>query len=152
MKLKITYAISMLLFLSFTLKAGDESSLKWHSFDAGLAKAVKENKLVLVDFYTDWCGWCKKMDATTYEDKKVIEFLNANFVAVKLNPEKEGSVNFQGNKYSHGEFSAAAGVKGFPATAFFTHNSEFIRTFPGYMDTESFLDLLEKLVEATKKS
>ena len=124
--------------------------MKWHSFDEGLTKAFNENKLLLVDFYTDWCGWCKKMDATTYQDKEVMKYLNENFVLVKLNPEKEGSVNFQGNTFQHNEFAAAAGVKGFPATAFFTSSSEFIRTFPGYMDAESFLDLLKKLVEVTK--
>lgn len=137
--------------IGISVEAGDSNSLKWHSFDDGLAKAEKENKLLLVDFYTDWCGWCKKMDATTYEDENVVKFLKANFVAVKLNPEEEGNLSFQGNNYSNGEFSAAAGVNGFPATAFFTKDSEFIRTFPGYMDAESFLDLLGKLVEATKE-
>ena len=142
--------IALSLIFLFTLNIKADDSLKWHEFKDGLAKAKKENKILLVDFYTDWCGWCKKMDASTYKDSKVVNYLKENFVIVKLNPEKDGSVHFQGNEYKLGEFAAAAGVNGFPATGFFTSNSEFIRTFPGYMDADSFLDLLQKLVQAVK--
>lgn len=142
-----------LLFLVFLVSGNIEANntLKWYGFNEGLAKAQKENKILLVDFYTDWCGWCKKMDENTYKNKKVVDYLNKNFVVVKLNPEKEGSVKFQGSTYKNNEFSSAAGVTGFPATAFFTAKSEFIKTFPGYMDAENFLDLLKKLVEAVKQ-
>lgn len=147
---KNTVAVLIILLFSLNLKADD--SLKWHNFTDGLAKAKKENKILLVDFYTDWCGWCKKMDASTYKDSKVVNYLKENFVTVKINPEKEGNVSFQGNDYKLGEFAAAAGVNGFPATGFFTAKEEFIRTFPGYMDTDTFLDLLQKLVQAVKEN
>lgn len=139
--------ILLLLFLSAQLNAEE---LKWFDFKNGKAKAEKEGKILLVDFYTDWCGWCKKMDADTYGVKEVIDFLNKNFVAVKLNPEKAGAVNIQDRDLSNAEFAQAAGVSGYPATSFFTSKMEFIRTFPGYMDSEKFLDLLKYLVENVK--
>ena len=57
-------------------------------FESGFVKAKREGKILLVDVYTDWCGYCKKMDRETYTDAKIIEKLNKDFVMVKLNPEK----------------------------------------------------------------
>jgi thioredoxin-related protein len=71
----------------FTTIISANDKLKWYGFDEGLAKAKKENKFLLVDFYTDWCGWCKKMDSETYANKNIIKLLNKDFVLVKLNPE-----------------------------------------------------------------
>ena len=57
-------------------------------YKAGLERAKKDKKLVMVDMYTDWCGWCKKLDKDTFSDKDVADKLAKDFVAVKLNPEK----------------------------------------------------------------
>ena len=64
----------------------EDTGLVWYSFDEGYNKAVKEDKIILIDAYTDWCGWCKVMDKKTYTQASVIEYLNENFVCVKLNP------------------------------------------------------------------
>src|SRR3990172_10089448 len=63
------------------------SPLEWTMFDQGLARAKAGRKKVIVDVYTDWCTWCKKMDSDTYADKSVRTALTANFVGVKLNAE-----------------------------------------------------------------
>ncbi|MCF8241518.1 MAG: DUF255 domain-containing protein [Melioribacteraceae bacterium] len=139
MKKLIYLALLLLIYSSSSIFA---NGLKWYSYSEGAAKAKAENKLLLVDFYTDWCGWCKKMDANTYTDKSVIDFLNKNFVAVKINPEKPGKIDYQGQTYDVSQFAGAAGVNGFPATGFFTSNIELISVIPGYHDAESFLDLL----------
>lgn len=66
----------------------------WLDFESGYMKAKKENKKILVDCYTDWCGWCKVMDRNTFTDSQVIQFINKNFIAVKLNPEVERNYKF----------------------------------------------------------
>ena len=137
-------SIVLFLLIAFSLSASDK--LKWHSFNDGIAKAKKENKFLLVDFYTDWCGWCKKMDAETYTNQKIIKKLNDNFVLVKLNPENQGTVNYDSQTYSNQQFAGAAGVTGYPATGFFESDGQFIGVVPGYLDSDNFADLLSKII------
>jgi thiol:disulfide interchange protein len=96
---------------SFTVKAPEHSSKKpvqtpalaWFDFESGYEKAAKEGKILLVDAYTDWCGWCKVMDRNTYTNAQIIETLNANFVAVKFNPEKAKTFKFGGKTMNNDE-------------------------------------------------
>ncbi len=60
---------------------------------------VKENKLIIVDFYTDWCGWCKKLDSETYVDPEVIALMNKYFYPVKFDAEQQDSVQFANKTY-----------------------------------------------------
>ncbi len=54
-----------------------------------LDKATRENKLVFVDIYTDWCTPCKLMDKDVFTDKATAEYLNKNFISYKVNAERE---------------------------------------------------------------
>ena len=121
-------------------------NLKWYSYNEGSQIAKKEGKILLVDFYTDWCVWCKKMDADTYTNAKVAENLSKYFVLVKLNPEKDGAVTYQGQSYAAADFSKSAGVSGYPSLGFFTPNIEFITLVPGYMDASKFLKVLDYFI------
>lgn len=124
--------------------AGEKSAptgLKWLSFDEAQAIAAKEKKTILVDVYTDWCGWCKKMDATTYGDPKVMKYLAQKYVIAKLNPEEEGTVTVQGKKITKQEFAQAVGVKGFPTLVFFNDKGEMITGLSSYLDAKQFLNV-----------
>jgi thioredoxin 1 len=62
--------------------------MKWmDDYDAAVQKAQTENKLIYIDFYTDWCRYCMQMDEETYTDPRIIKLLTEDFVAVKLNRE-----------------------------------------------------------------
>ena len=63
------------------------------------AKMQQEPKKVYIDMYTDWCGWCKKMDASTFSNPAVINYMNANFYCVKFNAERQDKIVFQGKEY-----------------------------------------------------
>lgn len=67
-------------------------SVKWMSFEQALVKQKAEKRKVFVDVYTQWCGWCKVMDAQTFSDPKIIKVLNDKFYAVKLNAEQHGDI------------------------------------------------------------
>jgi thioredoxin-related protein len=123
------------------LRAGGDN---WVGFDRGLALSQKQGKPMLVDFYTDWCHWCKVMDEKTFGNPKVKAFLESNFVSVRIQAEdKNAFLTYKGKKYNHVEFSRAAGVKGFPSLAFFDKKGELITIIPGYVPAETFLPILK---------
>jgi len=116
----------------------------WTSFDDGLAKGVKENKNILVDFYTDWCRWCKVMDEKTFNEKKVAAKLKERFATVRLNAEsKSDSANFKGNKFSNMELTRAFQVNSFPSLAFISPEKEVITVIPGYVPAEQFYHIID---------
>ena len=123
-------------------KGTSSEKIIWKSFDAGMSEAKKTGKKVLIDVYTDWCGWCKKMDAGTYSDKKVMEYLKKNFVTIKMNPEKDGTVTYDGKKYTSAEFSQGMGVNGYPATLFLKSDGKPITLLPGYSEADMFLHII----------
>lgn len=59
----------------------------------------QQPKKVIVDMYTGWCGWCKKMDAETYTNPSVVKYINNNYYALKLDAERRDTINFQGKQY-----------------------------------------------------
>jgi len=139
--------ILVVILLTYISTFADEP-LKWYTFDEGLLKAKTESKILLVDFYTDWCGWCKKMDKSTYGNENVRKLLNKNFIAAKLNPEKDGSVTFSGQKLSYAGLAQAVKVTGYPTTGFFRNDSVFIGKVAGYFEADKFIEILHKVVKS----
>src|SRR5438309_1785572 len=78
----------------------ENSTVSWKTINEALDQAPKNNKKIVLDVFTDWCGWCKRMDRDTYADSAVAAYLDEHFVASKMNPEKEGSLDFDGKKFS----------------------------------------------------
>ena len=128
------------LLAAVTLTSAKEP--QWKTFDEGLKQAKLTGKKVLVDVYTDWCSWCKKMDANTYADKKVSEYLNKNFVIIKLNAEGDGTINYSGEKISPAQFAQGMGVTGYPATLFLKSDGQPITLLPGYSEADMFIHVL----------
>jgi len=131
------------------------SELKWYRFDEGYKKAVAENKIILVDAYTDWCGWCKVMDKKTYTDASVISKLNQSFVCVKLNPELDETFAFADKKMKSAELLQYIGngqVTGFPSTIFWTNPGKDEKRYvqPGYLPPADFITLLDMAIQAKK--
>src|SRR5882762_7958346 len=98
--------------------APGEKKLPWLAFDAATEKAKKENKHLIVDVYTTWCGWCKVMDRQTYGNKEVAEYLTENFVLAKVNGESSAELHYKGEAMSEKMFARKVGVTGFPTTYF----------------------------------
>jgi thioredoxin-related protein len=73
--------------------------IKWFSLQEADSLYQTNPKPLFIDVYTDWCGWCKRMDATTFQDKSIANYLNSNFYPVKLDAETNDSIRFQGKMY-----------------------------------------------------
>lgn len=148
---KTLLSILPLLLLGFPvmnfLYAGNEGNkkLKWHTFSEALAKGKSENKLIVVDFYTDWCTWCKVMDEKTYGDPAVVDFASKKLVLAKVNAESNEKTTYKGKEYTFRQLSAAFGIRGFPTTIFLTPKGEFLTDVTGYITAEKFLPMLQYL-------
>jgi thioredoxin-related protein len=139
----LVYGILLFMIASFVCNAGDKSELKWYTFDDGLAHAKKTEKKILVDVYTDWCGWCKKMDRDVYGDKRIVDYLNQKYVLVKLNAESSAKVNYKGKKSTERGIAQQFGVTGYPTTLFFKSDGEPITPVSGFVPADKFIDILK---------
>lgn len=120
---------------------------QWKNFNDGIAEAKKSGKKILIDVYTDWCSWCKKMDTTTYTNKKISEYLKKNYVIIKLNAEGDEKIMYAGQTLSPAEFAKGMGVNGYPATLFMKSDGQPITLLPGYAEPDRFIHVLSFIGE-----
>jgi uncharacterized protein YyaL (SSP411 family) len=141
----------ILLFLcawmvSTSMKPAEE--LQWMNFDEGYKQAQKKGKIMLVDVYTDWCGWCKRMDRDTYAKSEIIGLINKDYVAIKFNPEINATYTFEGKKYSGDQLAGVLSnnkLGGYPTTIFYHPKLKKTNVVGGYYDANRFKTLLESV-------
>ncbi len=121
--------------------------VQWNTFDDGIALSAKQNKLLVIDFYTDWCHWCKVMDKDTYGNSNVAEYANEHVVLAKLNAETADKFAFKDAHYTGQELAMMFGVTGFPTTAFMNAKGELLTTVSGFIPPEKFRLILEFMSE-----
>jgi thioredoxin-related protein len=135
-----------------SLDSYPQVSENWLNYNEGLALAKKENKYILIYFYTDWCGYCKKMDKETYSKEEVKKILNENFVVVKVNAESDKKVIENGKEITESELSKLYQVSGYPTTWFLESNHSRVAPLPGCVTTEQFISVLNYIGEGWYKS
>ncbi|NLA50280.1 MAG: DUF255 domain-containing protein, partial [Bacteroidales bacterium] len=64
-----------------------ETGVRWYSMEEAEKLYNKSPRPIFIDTYTDWCGWCKKMDNETFTDPVIADLLNSKFYPVKFNAE-----------------------------------------------------------------
>ena len=133
----------LLLVLLAASPASHGKEKEWLSFNKGLETAAKEKKSVLVDFYTDWCHWCKVMDEKTFKNKTVADKLRDRFVTVRIHAEdRNEKVVYQNKTFSNVELTQAFGIRGFPSLLFLDSAGGPITIIPGYVPPEEFIHIL----------
>lgn len=123
-------------------------AVTWMSLDEAAGKLEKEQRPVLIDLYTTWCGWCKQMDRKTYSNKQVAQYLREKFYPVKVDAESKAVINWKGKAYSFSadyksnEFAVylTHGQLEFPTTIIIPPGGE-PQAVPGYMEPKE-LELL----------
>jgi len=115
---------------------------RWRAWNPGLSEAAGSGKPVLVDVYTDWCGWCRRMDHDVYGRRDVSEYLDAHFVTVRLNAESPEAASYQGRSFSGTSLAGHFGVSGYPTTIFLRSGGDHLVNVPGYVPADRFLLLL----------
>jgi thiol:disulfide interchange protein len=118
--------------------AGLSPRVAWDDFATGLERAEAESKPLFVSFETNWCGYCKKMNRTTFKDGAVVEKLS-RIVAVKVDAEDDRSIN----GYSGRELASRYGVAGFPALMVLDSRGRVRARTSGFLDSNEFLAWIE---------
>jgi thioredoxin-related protein len=126
-----------------TKESKEASLITWNKYDDGVKLAAKVKKPLLIDFYTDWCGFCKKMDKQTYIDPKIAEYINDHFVAVKLNAESKETLNLPEGPSNGVNVARSFGVRSYPQTWFMEAGGKKLGGQPGYMPPETFIHFLK---------
>ncbi|MFM1807936.1 MAG: hypothetical protein RLZZ242_661 [Bacteroidota bacterium] len=134
-----------------TLSAQDQS-IQWLSFEEAAEIAEKgTNKKFFIDVYTDWCGWCKKMDKETFNDPKVRAYMLANYHMVKFNAEQAESITYKGetyrlvgkgrSMYHELAYALTQGNLSYPTVIFMTERFEVLSPVAGYYPASPFLHI-----------
>lgn len=134
------------------------AKIKWLDIEEAEALNQKKPKKIFIDTYTDWCGWCKKMDASTFINPVIVEYMNKNFYAVKFNAERKDTVNFNNKEYinpnptgsrsSHQlAMELLSGRMSFPSFVFLDEKLGKITIVPGYRKAPEFEAILHYIGE-----
>jgi len=149
-------AITLLLSLS-TFAQNEHGLVNWLTFKEAQEKNKTVQKPFLVDFYTDWCGWCKHMMKTTYSNEGLASYINANFYPVKFDAETKDTIEYNGKIYkpsspeprtAHELTIKFLGNKlSYPSTVFITNNYEYNLLVQGYLEDQKIQPMLIFMVE-----
>jgi thiol:disulfide interchange protein len=101
------------------------------TWDEALAKAKKENKPLLVDFWATWCGPCRLMNTSTFQDKQVGAFTSDHFIAYKVDVDQERAL---ASKYN---------IQAMPTFVFIDAKGKELHRVMGYHKADKWLAALK---------
>ncbi len=165
MKKLLTIALGMLVFMNTACgqKKNAKDDGQWVTIQEAQKKAKEKPKKILIDTYTDWCGWCKKMDANTFTDPEIKKYLEENFYSVKFNAESTEDVVFNGKTYKNQNPTRSRSTHdlalyllnnrpSYPTLVFIDENLNPITPVPGYMEPKDLEPILHFIAEDKYKT
>ncbi len=126
-------ALCILVLLCFSPAMAKNKEIQWQSYESGIQMLQDKNKKGFLHFYTDWCTYCKIMNHQTFTDSKIIDYLNDNFISIRVNADK------------HKDVAKKYGVGLFPNTRFIAEDNTEISSQPGFIAPEMLLNMLKFL-------
>ena len=124
-----------------------ETEIQWVTLDELQVLNQKEPRKVFIDIYATWCGPCKLMDKKTFADPEIVQYVNENYYAVKLNGEGKKQVNIFGKSMTEAELAYAFQIRGYPSTVFMTEELQPYQPVAGYIPAKEFLRMLKQFNE-----
>ncbi len=126
-------------------------TVRWMTIDQAVKLQQAQPKTIMIDMYTDWCGWCKKMDQTTFSNPAIARYINDHFYPVKLNAETRDTLYYRDTMYVNNNtgqrpphslaVKLLGGRMSYPTTVYIDENFR-VNAVPGYMDVGQIEPLL----------
>ena len=137
---------------------GKGDKVKWYSFEDAYVANKKKPKKIFVDVFTDWCGWCKKMDAETFTNPVISAYMMKHFYCVKLNAERKDTVIIDGQTFTNPHPSSTRsthqianellkGNMSYPSYVFLHEKGQWLTVVPGYQNAHDFEAVLHYFAE-----
>lgn len=156
-----TYVILLVLLMA-GISTGRSQTINWLSWEEAMSLQAKEPKKIFVDIYTDWCGWCKKMDKDTFQHPSVAAYMAENFYMVKLDGEGKEPITFKNYTFTfkgegrrgYHELAASLmqGRLSYPTVVFMDESSNVLSPVPGYQEAGQFLKIARYFGDNTYKN
>ncbi|TNE47279.1 MAG: DUF255 domain-containing protein [Bacteroidetes bacterium] len=135
------------------LKQDDPAvEIEWMTIEEALERSKTEKRKIFIDVFTEWCGWCKRMDQSTFVDPSVAQYLNENYYPVKFDAEQQDEISFNNKTYrfrkngARGYHELAAELLNnrlsFPTVVFLDENMHVIQPIPGYLEAQKLETIL----------
>ncbi len=137
--------------------SGGKDGIEWLDFETAIDRNNQERKFIFIDMYTDWCGWCKKMDASTFKQQAVIDYISEHFYAVKMNPESKESIaykevlyeskQYNGKAYNELAVSLLGGKMSFPSFVVLNQREVKRGVIVGYQTEMQLINALKRYID-----
>lgn len=123
----------------------EAAEIHWLNLDDAQVAMKNQPKKVWIDVYTDWCGWCKRLDQTTFKNPNVIKYMNEHFYAVKLDAEQKTDIRFLGKMYKTSPSNRThpfaeellKGQMSYPTSVVLEENFQSPQAIPGFQDVKA---------------
>lgn len=147
MKRMLRWSVVLVWMLAWVAPQGAQAQgdkIEWLTLEQAAEKMAKNPKKVIVDVYTDWCGWCKKMDRETFGNAEVAKLVNKDFYAVKLHAEKDNNIIYKDKVYKQSQLAAQLlkGQMAYPSFVYLDEKMNPITVVPGYWGPGDYPKLL----------
>lgn len=125
-----TLGLCLVLLVGYSLYRSLPDRLPWiQSYQQALKQAQQEGKLILAYLYTDWCGYCKKMEAETFTDQAVIDEMSDSYVWLKLNAETDPEGRQLQERFN---------ITGYPGLLLLDGDGQEMERISGFVPAEAF--------------
>jgi thioredoxin-related protein len=131
---RLAALLSALVLLALARTAPAEEVMWRSSYNAARREAQEKSRPLVLDFGTENCVWCNKLDSSTFRDPKVVSVLNEHFIPIKIDAQQNATL------------AEALNIQSYPTLVLASPDGKILDTLEGYQDAPRFHDRLQRVL------